>query len=130
VKRAQESLARPQVVSALRGYLGMEGGLTARHIFDAAQAGDVVADQLVEETAFYLAVGAMNLMHIVDPDMVVFAGGMTAAGETFLARIQKHIKQLAFPVPAEKTVVCYSRLGMDAGFIGAAACARQLYMRS
>ena len=58
--------------------------------------------------------------------MIVYAGGMTAAGEPFLNRIQHYIKELAFPIPAEKTVVRYSQLGSDAGFIGAAACARQL----
>ena len=57
------------------------------------------------------------------------AGGMIAAGEPFLARIQKHVKRLALPVPAEKTTICYAQLGTDAGFIGAAACGRQLYYR-
>jgi glucokinase len=33
---------------------------------------------------------------------------------------------LAFPVPAAKTQVRYAQLGSDAGFIGAAACARKL----
>jgi len=69
----------------------------------------------------------MNMMHIIDPDMIVFAGGMVAAGDGFLERIRHHICRLAFPVPAEKTIVCYAKLGNDAGFIGAAACARQLY---
>ena len=34
---------------------------------------------------------------------------------------------LAFPVPAASTQFRYALLGGDAGFIGAAACARQLY---
>jgi glucokinase len=129
VRRAQEALIRPSE-STLRLYADVDGGLTARHVFDAAAAGDAVAERLVEETAYYLAVGAMNLMHIIDPDMVVFAGGMVAAGDHFLTRIRKHVQELAFPVPAERTVICYSRLGSDAGYIGAAACGRQLYMRS
>jgi len=32
-------------------------------------------------------------------------------------------------VPAEKTRICYAELGSDAGFIGAAACGRQLVQR-
>jgi len=69
----------------------------------------------------------MNLMHVIDPDMIVFGGGMIAAGESFLERIRRHVRELAFPVPAEKTQVRYAQLGSDAGFIGAAACARKLY---
>ena len=51
---------------------------------------------------------------------------MTAAGEGFLERIRQHVRELAFPVPAERTQIRYAQLGTDAGFIGAAACARQL----
>ena len=61
--------------------------------------------------------------------MIAFAGGMTAAGEPFLSRIREHVKTVAFPVPAEKCVIRYAQLGTDAGFIGAAGCARVLWQR-
>ncbi len=129
VKRATEALSAKGVKSQLKDLCHQEGGLTARDIFDAAAAGDQVADKIVEDTSYYLAVGAMNMMHTIDPDMVVFTGGMIAAGEAFLQRIRKFVKELAFPVPAERTTICYAQLGSDAGFIGAAACGRQLFLR-
>lgn len=125
VKRALEALAGDGGKSALHAVLKKKGEITARDIFDAA-AGDALAGKIVEETAFYLGVGASNAMHFVDPDMVVFAGGMIAAGEPFLERIKHHVRRLSLPVPAEKTQICYAKLGNDAGFIGAAACARLL----
>src|SRR6202521_1855606 len=94
--------------------------ISSKRIFDAAAAGDALAEKIVDDTAFYLAVGAMNMMHTIDPDMVVFGGGMIAAGEGFLNRICRHVHELAFPVPAQKTRICYAQLGSDAGFIGAA----------
>jgi glucokinase len=123
VKRATEALSQPGVKSQLQA-----GDLTARDIFDAAGAGDQLADKIVEETAYYLAVGAMNMMHTIDPDMIAYAGGMIAAGEPFLERIRKFVKELAFPVPAAKTLICYAQLGSDAGFVGAAACGRKLFL--
>jgi glucokinase len=129
VKRAHEALAKRGVKSQLKEYRNTESGLTARDIFDAARNGDAVAEQIVEDTSYYLAVGAMNMMHTIDPDMVVFGGGMIAAGESLLDRIRKHVRELAFPVPAEKTIISYAQLGSDAGFIGAAACARQLFRK-
>ncbi len=129
VKRTQEALEHDGGKSSLHGVLKKTGDITSKQIFDAASAGDSLARKIVEDTAFYLAVGAMNMMHTIDPDMVVFAGGMIAAGEPFLERIRQHIRQLAFPVPAEKTLIRYAQLGGDAGFIGAAACARQLDRR-
>jgi glucokinase len=127
VKRTAEALAQSGGQSVLHRLMGDLQPLTAKLIFDAAAAGDALADKIVEETAFYLAVGATNMMHTIDPDVVVFGGGMVAAGEGFLERIRRHIRALAFPVPAERTVIRYAELGSDAGFIGAAACGRQAY---
>jgi glucokinase len=127
VKRAREALERDNGRSSLHAVLRDRGQVTSREVFGAAAAGDALAAKIVEDTAWYLAVGAMNMMHTIDPDMVVFAGGMIAAGEPFLERIRGHVRELAFPVPAEKTQIRYALLGGDAGFIGAAACARQLH---
>jgi glucokinase len=129
VKRTLEALAASPTGSALSQMLHRDEAITSRDIFAAAQANDPVAAKIVEDTAFYLAVGAMNMMHTIDPDMVVFAGGMIAAGDSFLQRIRWHVRQMAFPVPAAKTQIRYAELGTDAGFIGAAACGRQLYRK-
>ncbi|HEY7314994.1 MAG TPA: ROK family protein [Gemmataceae bacterium] len=125
VHRTREALNEDGGRSALHAS-AKKGELTSEIIFDAAAAGDELAAKIVEDTAFYLAVGAMNLMHTIDPDMVVFGGGMIAAGDGFLERIRHHVRELAFPVPAAKTQIRYAQLGSDAGFIGAAACGRQL----
>jgi glucokinase len=129
VKRTHEALNEQAGTSSLHALLQAGGELTARDVFLAAAAGDTLAGRIVEETAFYLAVGAMNVMHTIDPDMVIFGGGMTAAGEGFLERIRHHVRELAFPVPAERTLIRYAQLGTDAGFIGAAAGGRQLVVR-
>ena len=81
----------------------------------------------MRDTARYLAVGAVTLMHTVDPDVVLFGGGMIAAGLGFLEMIRADIKALAFPVPAARTRIAYAELGGDAGFIGAAGCARTAF---
>ena len=86
-----------------------------------------MAKRIVGQTAYYLAVAATNMMHTINPDIVVFAGGMIAAGPDFLEEIRQHVRELAFPVPAEKTLIRYAVLGSDAGFIGAAGCGRQLW---
>jgi glucokinase len=127
VKRAQEAVADVTGKSILKEMLATaDQNLPAKEVFQAADKGDEIARKVIDDTAYYLAVGAMNMMHLFDPDMVVFAGGMTLAGEPFLNRIKHYIREMAFPVPAARTIVRYAALGSDAGFIGAAACARQL----
>lgn len=128
-QRANEALLAGEP-STLQARLREKGQLTpedAGEIFQAAAAGDTLAQRLVGETAYYLAVGAVNMMHTIDPDVVVFGGGMTRAGMGFLERIRHHVREMAFPVPAAKTQIVYAQLGNDAGFIGAAGCARILY---
>jgi glucokinase len=129
VQRTHEALNADRGRSSLHALLREQDELTARDVFQAAAAGDELASKVVDDTAFYLAAGASNAMHAVDPDVVCFAGGMTAAGEPFLKRIREHVKALAFPVPAARCQIRYARLGSDAGFIGAAGCARQLWLK-
>jgi glucokinase len=129
VKRTLEALAANPTSSTLSQVLDRGEDITARAVFMAASQGDRLAGQIVEDTAYYLAIGAMNMMHTIDPSVIVFTGGMIGAGEAFLERIRFHVKQMAFPVPAARTQIRYSQLGTDAGFIGAAACGRQAYRK-
>jgi glucokinase len=127
VKRAVEALEGGEGTS-LRALLAA-GDLTARAIDEAAEAGDALARRLMRETARYLAVGAVSLMHTIDPDLVLFGGGMIAAGARFLDDIRADVRAMAFPVPAARTRVEFAQLGGDAGFIGAAGCARLVHRK-
>src|SRR5262249_46666069 len=64
VKRTHEALAADAGRSALHAILRTARELTARDVFDAAAAGDELAAKIVEDTALYLAIAAMNLMHV------------------------------------------------------------------
>jgi glucokinase len=125
VKRAVEALADEPGSSLAEAQA--RGPLTSQAIAEAATRGDALARRLMSETARYLAIGAVTLMHTIDPDAILFGGGMIAAGESFLNEIRDRVRAMAFPVPAERTRVAYAELGGDAGFIGAAGCARQTF---
>lgn len=127
VKRARELLARETVPSLLRDL--SDHDLTSRAINQAAESGDELARRLMKETAYYLAVGSVSLLHTIDPDMLLFSGGMIAAGANFLDEIRQHIQTMAFPAVAKGTRIEYAELGGDAGFIGAAGCARLAFGR-
>ena len=129
VLRCQEAL-RDGRSSLLNQKIEDGNELTPLLIAQAAEAGDELADELVMESAKYLGVGTTSLMHTIDPDLVLFGGAMTFGrnetelGRRFLKRIQDEVKTRAFPVPYERTRIDYATLGGDAGYIGAAGCAR------
>jgi glucokinase len=123
VKRTCEALAVDANRSSRLHDLALLGqDLTAQAVFKAADEGDDLARRIVDETAMYLAVGAANVMHTIDPELIVFGGGMMGAGEPFLRKIRGFLREVALPIPAERTKVRLAELGADAGFIGAAAC--------
>ncbi|MER3415670.1 MAG: sugar kinase [Gemmataceae bacterium] len=131
--RTTEALQRTTSPSVLHRLLAGRPALApedTEEIFKAAAEGDALAATIVEDTARFLAIGAVNMMHTIDPDMIVFGGGMTRAGLPFLERIRWHVRHMAFPVPAQKTHIVYAHLGSEAGIIGAAGCAKMLYEKT
>ena len=95
-----------------------------------AEAGDPLATDLVMETARWLGIGIVSLLHAIDPEAVMiggamtFGGGSAPVGRSFLERIRAEVRRRTFPTLAEKTVIGYASLGGDAGAIGAAGLAR------
>jgi len=132
VQRCAEALANGRE-SMLNSRLKQGAELTPLLIAEAAEAGDCVADDVVMETARYLGVGTTTLMHTINPSMFLFGGAMTFGrnesplGRRFLQAIKDEVKKRAFPVPYERTIIDFATLGGDAGYIGAAGCARLKY---
>lgn len=127
----------PAIVARLREAIaaGADSSLadrsefSAQDVFIAAADGDAGARSIVMETAEILGLAAANVMHVIDPNMIVFAGGIAGAGTEFLELIRTAARSQAFEIPAERCDIRYSSLGPDAGVIGAAACARALMRR-
>ncbi len=99
-----------------------------------AESGDVVAERLILEVAERLAVGCVIGMHILDPGAIILGGAMTFGRETsplgrrFLDHVRQAIVARTFPALAETLVVRYASLGGNAGYLGAAACARMAWL--
>jgi len=132
VGRCEEALAAGRE-SSISARLAAGEKLTPLLIAEAAEAGDKVCDELVMETARYMGVGTVTLMHTINPEMVLFGGAMTFGraesdlGRRFLREICGEIARRAFPIPAAKTKIQYASLAGDAGYIGAAGCARMKF---
>jgi glucokinase len=124
VRRAIEALEH-EPGSSLSSFLA-DGTLDCRAIARSAAENDSLSVRLMRETARYLAIGTSTVMHTIDPDMVLFGGGMIATGSGFLEAIRAEIRVHAFPAARERTRIEFAQLGGDAGFIGAAGWARRM----
>lgn len=97
--------------------------ITAKDVFEAAKAGDPLALRIVDETATYLGIACVSLSRILDPQMIVFAGGMILAGDFLFDRVRAAFKEHTWRCAPSPAQIVPAVLGNDAGFIGAAAVA-------
>ncbi len=125
-KRAGEALAAG-AKSSLKEVLEKKGEITCKDVYEHLAAGDTLAKQITDETAEALAMICINLLHTVEPQRIVFAGGMIAAGDLLLSRIRHYFKEHIWSLKAEPVEICFATLGEDAGIIGAAALALQAH---
>ena len=122
VRRFHEALKAGKP-SRLAARLKQSRRVTAHDIADAAAAGDRTCRALMEETGRFLGIAVMNVLHFLNVELVVFTGGMTAAGALLLDPIRDEARRRTFPLAFKGVKILFSRMGNDAGLIGAAGWA-------
>lgn len=86
-----------------------------------AYRGDLLARRSYEEIGRLLGTACANIVNIVDPEAIIIGGGTTKSSDLFLSELKKEMdKHILSPVAAEKIKILKSKLGDDAGAIGAA----------
>ncbi len=94
--------------------------LTAKDIHEAAVAGDALARENIEMTGRYLGVGVSNIMHILNPAVVVFSGGVCGAGQMLMKPVLEEVEWRTMEDSRREVAVRFAELPDTAGLIGAA----------
>lgn len=123
-RRAEEFIAQGRP-SSLKSYVDRGEAIMAEHVDAAARAGDELARQVWDEACYFLAVACVIMQHVSNPQRVVMAGGLIAAGDALLQPIRKYFSELTWKLLDDGPEILFATLGNDAGFIGAAGCAWQ-----
>ena len=109
------------------GRMGREAGIGERgeDVTAAAIAGDAAALAVFDEFADWFAVGLVNLVHVLDVQRCVIAGGVVEAGEVLLDAVRRAFAaRLVAPEHRPTVEIVAAQLGSRAGAIGAALLAR------
>jgi glucokinase len=122
-KRAAEAI-EVGAESTLKEVLDKKGEITCKDVYEHLKAGDELAKKITDETAEALAILCINVLHTTEPQRIVFAGGMIAAGDILLNRIKDYFNEHIWALKKETVEICFATLGEDAGIIGAAALAK------
>ncbi|ESX14931.1 MULTISPECIES: ROK family protein [unclassified Mesorhizobium] len=117
--RRATRLTAPGDGSLLRR-LSNDGDVSARHVVEAAKAGDANALDLIEAEAQWLGIGFTNVLHLYSPDLIVMGGGLSNGFDLLAPSIRAVIQQRAMPAYRDVPIV-QAELGDRAGLIGAAS---------
>ena len=100
------------------GSIDNVGGRTA---YDAMRLGDACAIQVVKQYERYVAIGTVNIINAMQPEMICFGGGISNEGETLLQPVRELVSKCRYSRYCKvQTEICRAKLGNDAGIIGAA----------
>jgi glucokinase len=97
--------------------------VTPAMIAKAAGEGDKVALEVMDETGYYVGIGASNAINFLNPEMVVIGGGISQAGPVLWDPIMRTVRANALIEALEVCRVVPSALGDDAGVLGGAVLA-------
>lgn len=94
--------------------------ITAREVVNRARLGDPNALFATKKAGEALGIGIANVFAVLDPEVIVIGGGVSKAGRFLLNPATQKAKSLLPFAVRSHLKVCLSRLGDDAGVIGAA----------
>jgi glucokinase len=121
---------------ALRAVEGIEAGaesvlvemvnnrmddITAATVYEATVQGDAYATEVMKDTAKFLGAGVASIINVLNPEMVVIAGGVTRAGDTLFEPLRAEVRRRAFKSAQECCKIVSAELPGTAGVVGAAA---------
>jgi glucokinase len=115
-------LALEQNRTSLIGVLAKKnaGHITAEVVAAAARRGDEAARRVLQEVGTNLGLGVANIVSLLNPELVVLGGGVAGIGNLLLAPIREAVRRWGQPLARKQVRIVISRLGEEAGILGAA----------
>lgn len=116
-KQARAALARrPDYVGPLRA----AGEPTAHDLFAAFESGDEIAKEVLGAAIELWGMAAANLVSLLNPEMVIFGGGVFGPATRFLDAVYAEAQRWGQPIAMERVKFAASQLGDQAALFGAA----------
>ena len=92
--------------------------IMAKDVFDAANAGDALAQGVLQQVYAYMGEFIANICCVVNPEVVVLGGGVSRAGAPLLNGVKESFKKWGYHA-CQDTKFRLATLGNDAGAYGA-----------
>lgn len=122
-----------QLIKAQPGYAGVlrnKKNFTAADVFDAYHKKDELAKETLQECIKLWGMMVANMVSLLNPERIIFGGGVFGPAKEFIPQIIKEAARWAQPVSMKQVSVTASEIGSQAGLLGAAFFAKELFEKS
>ncbi|MEP7320823.1 MAG: ROK family protein [Saprospiraceae bacterium] len=111
-----------EIISVSKDYQGLLTGenISGHDIFSAYNLQDPVAEKVFSECIVYWGMAAANLISILNPEKIIFGGGLFGPAVQFINKIKSEAAKWAQPISMTQVSFESSALGIDAALYGAA----------
>lgn len=99
--------------------------VSAEMVFQAAEQGDVLAHEIIQEIAGYLGIGIATLVQLFNPELIVLGGQIGQNSQVLLPFLLEEVRKRTIPHLLAAAQIVTSTLGPDASAIGAAVLVLQ-----
>lgn len=119
--------AREMAVKATSGTKMLEmgtgdaAGITAEIVGKAWRAGDLLATEVLRETADLVTIWLGNIIDVLEPDVMVMGGGVAELMSNWFPHIRKHLPEWSINQRCSEIPLKLAHYSADAGIAGAAA---------
>lgn len=99
----------------------------AQTVFERASNNDTAASKVIDETAESLAIFCINISRVLDPEMIIFGGGVSRSGDFLLDKVRSYIQKLSWTCLCKDIDLRVAgSSGSSGGVLGAALLVRRL----
>jgi glucokinase-like ROK family protein len=119
VRSRARQLDRRTLLTELTG--GTLGEITLELLLDAAEKGDEVVLETLQEAGTYLGLAIANVVNLLNPRIVVIGGPVARFGEPLLTAIRREVRRRALWDSLANVDIVLSTLVDEEGAVGAAA---------
>lgn len=102
-----------------------EQRLTTGQVFQLAADGNRVARQVVDEVQTSVGVALANIIHLVNPGIIILGGPVAQAGDLLISPLQARVNDLCLKEASEEVRIVQGKLGAEANIVGAITLALQ-----
>ena len=93
--------------------------ISGKWIFEQAQDGNEVCIEEIDRMCDILAKGISNICYVLNPEIVLLGGGISANTDWLKPRIEMGMEKYLIPVIRKKTKLDFAKFKNQAGMIGA-----------